>query len=546
MASSVLGKRSGNNLYSEALIMETITKSGGEVMTDWFSDEDLSDLKEGIKYKDNKYDITKVVDCDTVNLLKTMASSVLGKRSTRTDNTASDEECKDALTKLATYVVKRGGKEDNVKGLSARRKTHDNWCYYTENGRGFNNCAAVADGLQLPGPQGWGPWTKEEDAKLKAIVELNGAAEKVKWSNIAKQIPGRSGRQCKQRYFNHLDPSVKTGKWTEEEDSVIFKAQKKMGNQWSKIAKLLPGRTDKNVVNRFNSSARKKWMLLHEKELNETNEHIIIHSLVPPEPAQSETSTSVSPLLLDIKSEIVDGISISAFSDDAGLNSSSMSTSTSMSTSMHSNLDVLDPLPPSDPASCKRKRSTSSGPTTTSTPTKSNKMRKGPWTEEEDAKLLNAIVELNGAAEKVKWSNIAEQIPERNGKQCKQRYFNHLDPSVKTGKWTEEEDSVIFKAQKKMGNQWTEIAKLLPGRTDKNVVNRFNSSARKKWMLLHEKELNETNEHTIIHSLVPPEPAQSETSNTASCKRKRSTSSGSTTTSTPSTPTKSNKISRRR
>jgi hypothetical protein len=169
-------------------------------------------------------------------------------------------------------------------------------------------------------------------------------------------------------------------------------------------------------------------------------------------------------------------------------------------------------------------------------------MRKGPWTEEEDAKL-KAIVELNGAAEKVKWSNIAKQIPGRNGMQCRQRYFNNLDPSVKKGKWTEEEDSVIFKAQKKMGNQWSKIAKLLPGRTDNNVVNRFNSSARKKWMLLHEKELNEINEHTIIHSLVPPEPAHSETSNTASCKRKRSTSSESTTTSTP---TKSNKISRRR
>ncbi|GMI35356.1 hypothetical protein TrCOL_g830, partial [Triparma columacea] len=75
MASRLLGKR-----YSEALIMETITTSGGMVMTDKFSNEDLSDLKEGVKYKDNKYDITKVVDRDTVNLLKAMASSVLGKR----------------------------------------------------------------------------------------------------------------------------------------------------------------------------------------------------------------------------------------------------------------------------------------------------------------------------------------------------------------------------------------------------------------------------------------------------------------------------------
>jgi hypothetical protein len=44
-----------------------------------------------------------------------------------------------------------------------------------------------------------GPWTKEEDAKLKAIVEQNGAAEKVKWSSIALQLPGRIGKQCRER-----------------------------------------------------------------------------------------------------------------------------------------------------------------------------------------------------------------------------------------------------------------------------------------------------------------------------------------------------------
>ena len=104
-----------------------------------------------------------------------------------------------------------------------------------------------------------GPWTKDEDNLLLSIVSSHPSSDKVKWSTVATLLPGRIGKQCRERYFNHLDPSVKKGKWSEEEDTVIFSAQLKMGNQWCEIAKLLPGRTENAVKNRFNSSARKKW-----------------------------------------------------------------------------------------------------------------------------------------------------------------------------------------------------------------------------------------------------------------------------------------------
>lgn len=73
-------------------------------------------------------------------------------------------------------------------------------------------------------------WTTEEDAYLIKLVQKYGPQ---KWTTISENLPGRIGKQCRERWHNHLNPDIKKEDWSDHEEWILFLAHKTLGNRWA-------------------------------------------------------------------------------------------------------------------------------------------------------------------------------------------------------------------------------------------------------------------------------------------------------------------------
>ncbi|KAK4402949.1 Transcription factor [Sesamum angolense] len=98
-------------------------------------------------------------------------------------------------------------------------------------------------------------WSQEEDDILREQIRLHGTEN---WAIIASKFKDKTTRQCRRRWFTYLNSDFKRGGWSPEEDMLLCEAQKIFGNRWTEIAKVVSGRTDNAVKNRFTTLCKKR------------------------------------------------------------------------------------------------------------------------------------------------------------------------------------------------------------------------------------------------------------------------------------------------
>ncbi|XP_057820161.2 transcription factor WER [Cryptomeria japonica] len=136
-------------------------------------------------------------------------------------------------------------------------------------------------------------WTVEEDFTLFKYIKTHGDGA---WDYVPNKTGlKRSGKSCRLRWVNYLRPDIKRGNISAEEDDLIIKMYRLLGNRWSLIAKHLPGRTDNEIKNYWNAHLRKRVAKSHNSNKSDSSSTCIEDNCITKDEATETTALTTSP-----------------------------------------------------------------------------------------------------------------------------------------------------------------------------------------------------------------------------------------------------------
>jgi hypothetical protein len=265
-------------------------------------------------------------------------------------------------------------------------------------------------------------WTPEEDAKLTDAITKFGNSN---WAAAAELVPGRTSKQCRSRWVTNLNPDVRKGRWTREEDAKLTDAVTKFGYNWIRVATLVPGRTNITCCQRWTGSLnpdiiKGKWTAVDDARLIVAvqelgNAWFLVAERVPGRTDTQCRSRWVTRLVFDI-----------FYRGKWSLEEDSKLTEAVKEHGCSHWVKVAAMVPGRTDKQCRSRWVKSLDPD----------INAARWTAEEDAKLIVAVKELGNA-----WFLVAARVPGRTDAQCRRRWVWSLDPDRSTNEAEQEQNA---------------------------------------------------------------------------------------------------------